>query len=524
MGPKSKSSKEKGKGSKGSRKDSKKKQNSKESKKGKGGKCDVVLEPFKYVPPPPPPSPPKPPKPTLLSFMRRQVWYPYANKPCLVYREFGWTPTCPLCTSWGEIWVSEAQFRRILRFKYDPAINKLTPIGNPIITKGEPSLMIEVPLTGRVALVLRCPTAKKNAIVFYNPETYQEEHRIEYPFKAEDPATIPTAMDPDSNKPLPRSFDLLDESTPYGICANIDSICIMFDPLQKMQFLQPHTYEPLDFQLENYFSDESTCIHLAASGGCAMSEDTLFVAATRPNRIQAFHLRYFRVYGRIDVIKVILYANFGVDRFSFGEPFGVQIDSLGLLVASDSKVGIFHVYNTTKLPKGPCLPSLPNGETCYMGSWKIDAYQCIRPGYFSLAKNGTAVIVDRYGNSLHLIGDQTIMRWYDDTYLSLENALIRPIVDPLMPELGDPPTTENLCICSLEDTWQPIPPEELLPESWAKKFAREKNLPKEEDEGKNSKASKMKGSKASSKKERKSKGSKGKGRSSKGSKGNKRKK
>ncbi|CDS42841.1 conserved hypothetical protein [Echinococcus multilocularis] len=526
MGSKSKSAKDKGsKGKSKGSKDSKGK-NSKGSKgkgKGKGGdgaksKCDLIPVPFEYVRPPIPPPPPEPPKPTLLSFMRRQIWYPYASQPTLEYREFAWSPTVPLCTSWGDVWVSELPFRRILRYKYEPASNRLVSLGNPVITKGEPKMIIEVPLTGRIAVLLNCPTAKSNAVVFYNPETFEEEHKIEFPYNAVDPATIPTTVDSDTNKPLLRGFDLLDESTPYGICANKDSICILFDPLQKMQFLCSHTYGPQDFQLENYFTDEKACIHLAASGGCAMSNDLLFVAATRPNRIQAFHLHYCRVYRRIDVIKVVLFANFGIDRFSFGEPFGVQIDSLGLLVANDSKVGVFHVYNVNKLPKGPCLPSLPNGETCYMGSWKINAFQRVRPGYFSLAKNGTAAIVDRHENSLLLLGDQSVMRWYDDTFLCLENVLLRPVVDPQMPQLGEPAMQDSICICSLEDKWKPIPPEELLPETWVKKFSREKDLPKEAKEGPDSKSSKKKGPKAS----KASKGSKGgKGKASNGSKGKK---
>ncbi|KAL5111049.1 hypothetical protein TcWFU_010337 [Taenia crassiceps] len=521
MGSKSKSVKDKG--SKRS-KNSKGRDNNGSKGKGKGkgsdgakSKCELIPVPFEYVRPLTPPPPPEPPKPTLLSFMRRQVWYPYASQPTLEYSEFGWSPTVPLCTSWGDVWVSELPFRRILRYKYEPASNKLASLGSPIITKGEPKMMIEVPLTGRIAVLLNCPTAKSNAIVFYNPETFEEEHKIEFPYKVKDPSTIPTTVDPDTNQPLPRGFDLLDETTPYGICANRDSICILSDPLQRMQFLSPHTYEPQDFQLENYFTDEGTCIHLAASGGCAMSNNVLFVAATRPNRIQAFHLHYCRVYRRIDVIKVVLYANFGVDRLSFGEPFGVQIDSLGLLVANDSKVGIFHIYNINKLPKGPCLPSLPNGETCYMGSCKIGAFQRIRPGYFSLAKNGIAAIVDRYRNSLLIVSDQSMMRWYNDTFLCLENALIRPVVDPLMPQLGEPPTRDSVCICSLEDRWKPIPPEELLPESWARKFTREKDLPKEGEKGPDSKSSKKKGSEGSKtskdskgKKEKVSRSSKGK--------------
>ncbi|VDM31270.1 unnamed protein product [Hydatigera taeniaeformis] len=522
MGSKSKSAKEKGsKGSKGS-----KGKGSKESKgKGKGNdgaksKCEAIPVPFEYVRQPTPPPPPEPPKPTLLSSMRRQIWYPYASQPTLEYREFAWSPTAPLCTSWGDVWVSELQFRRILRYKYESANNRLVSLGIPIITKGEPKMLIEVPLTGRIAVLLNCPTVKSNAIVFYNPETFEEEHKIEFPYKAKDPASIPTTVDPDTNQPLPRGFNLSDESTPYGICANRDSICILFNPLQKMQFLSSHTYEPQDFQLENYFTDERTCVHLAASGGCAMSHNLLFVAATCPNRIQAFHLHYCRVYRRIDVIKVVLYANFGVDRFSYGEPFGVQIDSLGLLVASDSKVGVFHIYNVNKVPKGPCLCPLPNGETCYMGSYKVNAFQRIRPGYFSLAKNGTAAIVDRYRNSLLLLVDQSVMRWYNDTFLCLENVLLRTFVDPLMPQLREPPTQDSVCICSLEDKWKPIQPEDLLPESWMKKFCREKDLPKEGEEVPDSKSSKKKGSKGS-KASKDSKG--GKGKNSKDSKGKKKK-
>ncbi|VDD82020.1 unnamed protein product [Mesocestoides corti] len=503
--PKSKGSKGKNKGSKGSK-----------GSKGKG-KSDISEEPFKYVRVPTPPPPPKPPKPTLLSYMRRQVWYPYVNRPTLEHREFSWSPTCPLCTSWGDVWVSEFSNRRISRYKYDPVNNTFTSLGAPIVTKGEPKMMIEIPLTGRVAVILNCPTVKNSAIAFYNPETFAEEHKIEYPYNAVDPATIPTTINPDTNQPLPRNFDLLDESTPTGICANRKAICVIFEPLQKSLFLHPHTYAPFDFKLENYYPDERTCIHLASSGGCAMSEDVLFVAATRPNRIQAFYLHYDRLFDRIDKIKVVLFANFGIDRFSFGEPFDIQLDPFGLMVANDSKGGIFHVYNIKKIPKGPWIPSLPHGETCYIGSWKIDAYQRIRPGYFSLAKNGTAAIVDRHRNSLHLIGDRTEFCWYGDTYLCLENVLLRPIVDPLMPNLGKPPTPEKYCLCVVKDTWEPIPPEILLPEDWIKKHTREKDLPVED--GKSSKSPKGKGSKGS----KGSKVSKG-GKNSKGSKGSKGKK
>lgn len=508
----SKISKEKG--SKSSKEKGNKSGKVKGSKKENGNKykgaCDAVPDPFVYERWPTPPPQPNPPKATLLANMRRQAWYGYANKPNLEYKERAWIPTYPLCTSWGEIWISQLPYRKIQRYKYDPAWSKLTPHGDPIITKGEPSIMIKVPLTGRIAVVLNCPKAKRNDIVFYDPETLQIEHRIEYPYKAVDPASIPSPVSPDTMKPLVRSFDLVDESTPFGICANGASICIIFKPLQKMQFFSSHKYELQDIRLENYFPDENSCVHLASSGGCAMTDDMLFVAATRPNRIQAFHLHYCQVYDQVDVIKIVLCANFGLDRFSIGEPFGVQIDSIGMLIANDTKTGIFHVYNVNKLPKGPCLSSLPNAETCCMGSWKIDTYQHLNSGYFSVAKNGIVAIVDRLSNSLHLVADQMLMRWYDDAYFYLES---RPNLEP---QLGEPPKQNAVCKCSFEDKWEPIPPDQLLPESWAKEFERDKNKPKE---GEND--DKLKASKAS-KKDKNSVASKsGKSKASKGPKGKK---
>ncbi|KAM7537361.1 hypothetical protein Aperf_G00000063975 [Anoplocephala perfoliata] len=496
----------KGKGSKGSK-------GSKENGNKSKGACDAVPDPFVYERPPIPPPPPNPPKPTLLANMKRQVWYPYANRASLEYKERMWTPTYPLCTSWGEIWISQLPYRKIQRYKYDPTWSKFTPQGDPIITKGEPKIMVEVPLTGRIAVLLNCPAVKRNAIVFYDPETLQVEHKIEYPYKAEDPANIPSPVNPETMNPIARSFDLADESTPFGICANNTSICVIFDPLQKMQFLSYHKYEPQDIRLESHFSDENSCVHLASSGGCAMTDNMLFVAATRPNRIQAFYLHYYQVYDQVDLIRVILCANFGLDRFSFGEPFGVQIDSIGMLVANDTKTGVFHVYNVNKLPKGPCLPSLPNAEMCYMGSWKIDAYQHTHSGYFSLAKNGTAAVVDRLRNSLHLIFDQEVLRWYDDAYLYLQS---RPNLEP---QPVDWPKEKALCMCSFEDKWELIPPDQLLPESWVKEFQRDKNKLKE---GEND--DKLKASKASKKGKNSMASKTGKSKASKGSNGKKNKK
>ncbi|KAM3174895.1 hypothetical protein ACTXT7_009606 [Hymenolepis weldensis] len=429
-------------------------------------------------------SPPMPPKPSLLSNIKRQIYYPYINKATMKHTEPLWSPTYPLCTSWGEIWVSQRPYRKIQRYKYDLDLNQLLPQGDPIVTKGEPKIMVEIPQTGRIAVMLNCPTAKCNIIAFYNPETYEIEHKVEYPYNAQDPSNIPSVVDSETMKPLQRSFNLEDESTPYGICANNSTICITSYPLLKMQLLDCIDYKPQNFHLKSYCSGKKSCIHLASSGGCAMSDSMLFIAATRPNRIEAFNLRYHRVRSYVNFIEIIRYASFGLDRFTYGEPFGIQIDSLGLLVSNDGSAGIFHVFNINQRPKGPCQPSLPNAETCYMGSWKIDPYQCVRSGYFSLAKNGIAAIVDRNKNNLHIIAERDILKCYMDA-LSFE---LDSAVNLLTVEVPQ----ELPCECALEETWEPIPPEQLLPESWVKKYGLgDGNMLKQEEETSKAKVTKI---------------------------------
>lgn len=546
------------------------------SKKGsKGSNTPPVEEEWHYVRPPTPPPPPNPPMPTFLSKMRRQVWYPYANRATFKHKELSWAPMCPLCTSWGDIWVTDPQQRRILRYKFDPVISKLTQLMPPLITRGEPRMMIEIPRTGRIAVLLHCPTAKNTALVYYNPLDFTVEQKVEFPFNAKDPAEIPHALPPESSDsddgskgngskgkgskgkgskgkgstskstknnnakgskeskgkgskgskgkgskgkgstqediPNPYRFDLIDEVTPTGICANCEFIVVLFNPLQRTQIYHVNSLKPVEYTLENYYPDERTCQHLATSGGCALTNCQLYVAATRPARVQVFNIHIHRLYDRVDKLRLSLFCEVGLDRIAFGEPFCIQIDYLGLMVVNDSKAGFFHVYNLNKRTKGPWFPSLPHGETCFMGSWKIDPYQLIRPGYFSLGRNGTACVVDRWENTIHLITDRTELRWYDDTYLYLEDIpCLRTVVDPLMlPECLPPlrPEKEYLCQCK-DDEPEPPTEEMLLPEKWKEYYLRSKDIPVDPpSKGKGSKGSK-KGSKGSQKGSKK--GTKGK--------------
>lgn len=438
-----------------------------------------------------PPPPPRPPKPSPLANIKRQIHYPSTNSSTLVHIEPFWSPTYPLCTSWGEIWIAQRPYRKIQRYKYDIDMNKLIPQGDPIVTKGEPKMMLEIPQTGRIAIVLNCPTAKRTTIAFYNPETYAVEHKIDYPYMIENSENQPSVVDPESMDPLPRSFNLEDDSTPYGICANSYSICILFKPIQRMQFLDSNNYSEQNFHLKNYCQSERSCIHLAPSGACALSDTMLFLAASNPSRIEAFSLHYRRAHGIISGIDVLRYASFGIDRFTYSEPFGIQLDSLGLLVANDGSAGIFHVFNVDFRPSGPCQPSLPHAEICCLGSWRIDRYECVRSGYFSLAKNGIAAIVDRDKNALHIIADLDILRCYRDA-LSYD---VGSDAEPLKVEQKEIP-----CECALEDTWEPIPDDELLPESWIRKYITgESNEPEEKETGK-SKSKKSSKSDKSSKK------------------------
>ncbi|KAL7064592.1 hypothetical protein AAHC03_04584 [Spirometra sp. Aus1] len=449
-------------------------------------------ENYVWVRPQPPPPPPDPPKSHCLWKIRRQVWYPYANRLHFEYKEWFWSPYCPVITSWGDVWISEPQQRRIQRYTLDPVSAKIKRIPQPIITKGEPRMIIEIPRTGRIAALLTGPKALSTALVLYDPIELKEEKRIEFKYTALDPAEIPTSTLPDSKEPEPRKYTLLDESTPIGMCADLNYLVVVFQPLQRLKIYNPVTLAPYDVMLENAFPDENTCIHLASSGGCAMYDDYLYVAATRPPRIQVLKLHDNQVLGRVDLIHVVIYSDLGLDRLSFGEPFGVQVDSLGMLVVSDSKAGFFHVYNVRHRPAGPWIPSLEHGSTCYMGSWKIDAYQPIRPGHFSLSKNGCACVVDRWNNKIHLIMDQTELRWYDDTYCVLEDLKFhREVVDPLMPRDGLPrppsPTGDNPVFQRrISNLTEPYPDEVILPESWVARFRR-KGQPPAEPESKSPK-------------------------------------
>ncbi|CAH8848623.1 unnamed protein product [Trichobilharzia szidati] len=394
---------------------------------------DIFDEPFVYQKPPPPPPPPDPPEGPLLSRLRRQVWYPYANRITLEHREWFWSPYCPLITSWGDIFVSDPPQRRILRYCFNPISAKIVKYPSLIIVKGEPRIIIEIPRTGRIACLSTCPKAKKTALILYDPITLKEENRIDFKYQS-----IPSS---ENENEQPNDYKLEDDSTPIGMCSNSDLLFVLFNPIQKLRIYDSVTLKSIDLRLENAFPDESTCIHLATSGGCAASENALYVAATRPPRVQMFWVNRQRVLSQMDRIDVTWYSELSLDRISIGEPYGIQIDSLGLLVVSDSRGGYMRVYNTfgNKRPPGPWLPSLPHGETCYLGSWKIDPYQSIRPGHFSLGKNGVACIVDRWSNKLAIICDRTIFRWYDETLLALDDALIlRPVIDPLMPINGLP--------------------------------------------------------------------------------------
>ncbi|VDN16785.1 unnamed protein product [Dibothriocephalus latus] len=337
-------------------------------------------EKYVYVRPPPPPPPPVPPPAPLMSKLRRQL--------C----EWFWSPLCPCITSWGDLWVTDPQQRRILRFKFRP----------------------------------------KTALVLYDPIELKEDKRLEFPFAAADPETLPS-----SGSAEQRVYNLQDESTPIGLCCNNDNLFLLFHPLQRVMVFDQVTMEPIPCKVENAFPDENSCVHIATSGGCAADAQYLYVAATRPSRLLVFFIHSPRILGKVDSINLVMHAELAMDRLSFGEPFGVQIDSLGMAVVSDSKAGFFHIYNIRHRTKGPWVPSLEHGETCLMGSWKIDEYQPIRPGYFSVAKNGTMCLVDRWHNRLCIFADRTELRWYDDTFCILEDELpIRdePVAEPESPK------------------------------------------------------------------------------------------
>lgn len=468
----------KSKGSKGSpkSKSSPKGKNSpkKSPKNAKGGGEDAE-KPFVFVPPPRPPPPADPPQGPVLSRLRRQVWYPYANRVTFERKEWFWSPYCPVITSWGDIWVTDPPQRRILRYYFDPVSAKMMLCSPIIITKGEPRMMIEIPRTGRIAVLLTCPTAKKTTLTLYDPVELKEEAKLDFKYQAiEAPIPQITAAAEENEE---KNYKLEDDSTPTGICANQDILFVLFRPIQKLKLYDAVYLKPIDVRLENAYPDESTCVHLASSGGCAASYDKLFVAATRPPRVQVFWICRQTLLDKLDRVDLTWYAELGLDRLSIGEPFGLQVDSLGLLVVSDSRGGYMRVYNVEdKRPPGPWLPSLPHGETCFMGSWKVDPYQHVRPGHFSLGKNGTACIVDRWANKLHLICDRTELRWYDETLLALDDSLfVRPVVDPLMPMNGlpPPPQLDPFMAGDFRRTASEvslvIPDEELLPD-WLVKF------------------------------------------------------
>ncbi|KAG5444868.1 hypothetical protein CSKR_106149 [Clonorchis sinensis] len=444
--------------------------------------ADEDEQPFVFVPPPRPPPPPDPPKGPLLSRLRRQVWYPYANRITFEKREWFWSPYCPVITSWGDIWVTDPPQRRILRYYFDPVSAKISLCSPNVIVRGEPRMMIEIPRTGRMAVLVTCPTAKKTMLVLYSPMELKEEAKIDFKYVAQEPP-LPELPDLPVESESKRCV-LEDDCTPIGLCANRDLLFVLFQPIQRIKLFEPAYLKPIDVRLENAYPDESTCVHLASSGGCAASEDKLFLACTRPPRVQVFWICRQMLLSKIDRVDLTWYAELGLDRLSIGEPFGVQVDSLGLVVVSDSRGGYMRVYNADdKRPPGPWLPSLPHGETCYLGSWKVDPYQHVRPGHFSLGKNGTACVVDRWANKLHLICDRTELRWYDETLLALDDALfIRPVVDPLMPVHGlpPPPVIDPFVVGDFRRTASQmsleIPEDELLPEWLKKRYVKEEEI------------------------------------------------
>ncbi|KAF6773461.1 hypothetical protein AHF37_07419 [Paragonimus kellicotti] len=343
--------------------------------------------------------------------------------------------------------------------------------------------MVEIPKTGRIAVLVTCPTAKKTTLTLYDPIELKEETKIDFKYQV---AEVPDMTSPPTpGETAEPKYTLEDDCTPVGLCANEDILFVLFQPIQRIKLFDAAYMKPLDVRLENAYQDESTCIHLASSGGCASSFDKLFVAATRPPRVQVFWICRRTLLSKIDRVELTWYTELGLDRLAIGEPFGVQVDSLGLLVVSDSRAGYMRVYNTEdKRPPGPWKPSLPHGETHYMGSWKIDAYQQVRPGHFSLGKNGTACVVDRWNNKLHLICDRTVLRWYDETLLALDDALIvRPVVDPLMPMNGLPapkvldPFVAGDFRRSASEVSLTIPDEELLPEWLVSRYVKKEDIP-----------------------------------------------
>lgn len=347
-------------------------------------------------------------------------------------------------------------------------------------------MMIEIPRTGRIATLVTCPTAKKTSLILYDPVELTEEKKIEFKYVAAEPPQPDISNAPEEGTEATKC-KLEDDSTPVGMCANRDLLIVLFQPIQQMKVFDPVYLKPIEVRLENAYPDESTCVHLATSGGCAATEEKLFVAATRPPRVQVFWLCVQRLLDKIDRVDVTWYAELGLDRLSIGEPFGVQVDSLGLLVVSDSRGGYMRVYNAEdKRPPGPWHPSLPHGETCYLGSWKVDPYKHVRPGHFSLGKNGTACVVDRWANKLHLICDRTVLRWYDETLLALDDALfVRPVVDPLMPVNGlpPPPILDPFKVGDFRRTASEvsltIPDEELLPDWLVRCYKKEEEKPPE---------------------------------------------
>ncbi|TPP64505.1 hypothetical protein FGIG_04919 [Fasciola gigantica] len=464
-------------------------------KSPKGGKEKKVEEeeiPYQLPKREPLPPPPDPPKGPLLSRLRRQVWYPYANRISFGRKEWFWSPFCPVITSWGDIWITDPPQRRILRYYFDPVSSKIALRSPTLITRGEPRMMIEIPRTGRMAVLLTCPTAKKTTLVLYDPIELQEDLKLDFRYEALEPP-VPELPVSDGTPP-PMETKLEADCTPVGLCANQDLLFVLFQPIQKLQIYDPVRLKPIGTNLENAYPDESSCVHMASSGGCAANKDKLFVAATRPPRIQVFWINRQFLLEIIDQVDLVWYAELGLDRLAIGEPFGVQLDSLGLLVISDSRAGYMRVYNTKEVhPPGPWQPSLPHGETCYMGSWKVDPYQNIRPGYFSLAKNGTACVVDRWSNTMYFIADRTELRWYDETLLALDDALfIRPVIDPLMPINGlpQPTTIPSFSTAdfrrSASELSLPPPDEEWMPESVVKRYQKQEDVPVEEPSPKSS--------------------------------------
>ncbi|CAH8549033.1 unnamed protein product [Heterobilharzia americana] len=417
-----------------------------------------VEEPSVFQTPPPPP--PDPPKCPLLSRLRRQVWYPYANRITFEHREWFWSPYCPLITS---------------------RVTQYTP---PIIRKGEPRIITEIPRTGRIACLSTCPKAKKAALILYDPETLKEENRTDFKYEV-----LPSSLLSIQNEVgQPNEYKLEDDSTPTGMYSNMDLLFILFQPIQKLRVLNPTTLKPIDFRLENAFADESTCIHLATSGGYAASENSLFVAATRPPTVQIFSIHRQRILSQTDRINIKWYSGFGLDRLSIGEPYGIQIDSLGLLVVSDSRGGYMRVYNTFTNKNLP------------------------RPGHFSLGKNGTACIVDRWSKKLAITADRTIFRWYEETLLALDDALLlRPVVDHLMPINGLPALpmlADETCDVkrSSSQASLPIPDDILLPGWIVKQYQRDDlpaNPPSPKSPPKSKKSSKNRSPKSSSGKSKK---------------------